>query len=341
MAERNTIAKAFWPRAITAAGVRDLTQADGDGEHWRGPIWTFRVMAGTGEETTMTGWDGRGLVSTEWLAAHLGDPDLRVFDLTVHLRPSPSGPYAIESGRADYEAAHIPGAAFLDLPAELSDSSSPLPFTMPSADDLATSLGKAGIGPRSRVVAYTTTSPMWATRLWWMLRSCGFDNAAVLDGGLAKWRAEGRPVETGERKYPSAPLTLTARRDAWADKAAVLAAIEDGGVCTINALSPAAHSGESAVNSGRKGHIAGSRNVPYASLLNEDGTWRSDEALRAQFDQVGALERARAICYCGGGISATMAALALTRLGHAGVAVYDGSLSEWSRDPAAPMETGA
>ncbi|HLZ84494.1 MAG TPA: rhodanese-like domain-containing protein, partial [Caulobacteraceae bacterium] len=222
-----------------------------------------------------------------------------------------------------------------------SDTASPLPFTMPPLDRFARALGAAGVGPESRIVAYSTTSPMWATRLWWMLRSCGFDNAAVLDGGLAKWRAEGRPVETGERKYPSAGLTLTARPDAWADKAAVMAAIEDGGVCTINALSPAAHSGESPVNYGRKGHIAGSRNVPYASLLNEDGTWRSDDALRAQFDQVGALERARAICYCGGGISATMAALALTRLGHAGVAVYDGSLSEWSRDPAAPMATGA
>lgn len=288
----------------------------------------------------MAGWDGRGLVSTDWLAAHLEDGDLRVFDVTVHLRPSPSGPYQIESGLADHAAAHIPGAAFLDLPGALSDSTSPLPFMMPTAEQLAAALGGAGIGPGSRVVAYTTTSPMWATRLWWMLRSCGFDNAAVLDGGLAKWRAEGRPVETGAQAYPPSRLTLVARPGAWADKAAVAAAIEDGGVCTINALSPAAHSGDSPVNYGRKGHIAGSRNVPYATLLNEDGTWRTDEELRARFEPVGALERPRAICYCGGGISATMAALALTRLGHPAVAVYDGSLSEWSRDPAAPMETG-
>lgn len=290
----------------------------------------------------MTGWDGRGLVSTGWLADHLADPHLRVFDVTVHLRPSSSGgPYQIESGRADYEAAHIPGAAFLDLPSELSDTTSPLPFTMPPVDALASALGAAGVGPEARVVAYATTSPMWATRLWWMLRSCGFDNAAVLDGGLAKWRAEGRAVEVGERRYAPAQLTLTHRSGAWADKQAVLAAIEDGGVCTINALSPSVHSGEAKVNYGRKGHITGSRNVPYANLLNEDGTWRGDDELRAQFEPVGALERPRAICYCGGGISATMAALALTRLGHPDVAVYDGSLSEWTRDPAAPMETGA
>jgi thiosulfate/3-mercaptopyruvate sulfurtransferase len=292
-------------------------------------------------EATMMGWDGRGLVSTEWLADHLEDPGLRVFDVTVHLRPSPAGPYQIESGRADYEAAHIPGAAFLDLPGELSDTTSPLPFTIPSVDHLERVLGAAGIGRDTRVVTYATTSPMWATRVWWMLRSCGFDDAAVLDGGLAKWRAESRAVATGDQRYPSAGLSLALRPDHWADKQAVLAAIEDGGVCTINALSPSAHSGESPVNYGRKGHIAGSRNVPYASLLNEDGTWRGDDDLRAQFEPVGALERPRAICYCGGGISATMAALALTRLGHPQVAVYDGSLSEWSRDPAAPMETGA
>jgi len=342
VAERNIAARAFWPRAIAAAGVHDLEKVDGDGEHWRGPIWTFAVSPATGEkEMAMTGWDGRGLVSTDWLAEHLEDPDLRVFDVTVHLRPSTSGPYRIESGRADYEAAHIPGAAFLDLPGQLSDTASPLPFTMPAVDQLAAALGEAGIGPETRVVAYTTTSPMWATRLWWMLRSCGFDNAAVLDGGAAKWRAEGRAVESGERRYPASRLTLTARLGAWADKAAVMAAIADGGVCTINALSPSAHRGDAPVNYGRKGHIAGSRNVPYASLLHEDGTWRSDDGLRAQFEPVGAFERPRAICYCGGGISATMAALALTRLGHPDVAVYDGSLSEWSRDPAAPMETGA
>jgi len=288
----------------------------------------------------MDGFD-RGLVSTDWLADHLGDQDLRVYDATVHLRPSASGPYAIESGRADYEAGHVLGAAFLDLQRDLSDPDSPLAFTMPSPQRLAAALGAAGVGQNSRVVVYSTTSPMWATRVWWMLRSSGFDNAAVLDGGFGKWKAEGRPSESGERRYPPARLTLTARPGAWADKAEVLAAIGDGGVCTINALSPSVHSGESAMSYGRKGHIAGSRNVPYAALLDPDGTYRSDAELRALFDAVGALGRPRAICYCGGGISATMDALALIRLGHPSVAVYDGSMSEWCRDPDAPMELGA
>jgi thiosulfate/3-mercaptopyruvate sulfurtransferase len=289
----------------------------------------------------MNDWDGRGLVSTGWLAEHLHDEELRVFDLTVHLRPSTSGPYSIETGRADYEAGHVPGAAFLDLANDLSDTSSPLAFTMPPVEAFARALGEAGVGQRTRLVAYTTTTPMWATRLWWMLRACGFDNAAVLDGGLAKWRAEGRSLEAGDRRYPPDQVTLAPRAGAWADKDAVLAAIGDGAVCTINALSPGVHSGESPVNYGRKGHIRGSRNVPYAALLNEDGTWQSDVALRGLFAGVGALERERVICYCGGGISATMDALALTRLGHENVAVYDGSMSEWTRDPDLPMETGA
>lgn len=286
-------------------------------------------------------WDGRGLVSTDWLAAHLNDPDLRIFDATVHLRPANPGPYKIESGRADYEAGRIPGAAFADLAHEFSDTRSPLAFTMPPVERFAETLGRAGVGQTSRVVAYTTTTPMWATRLWWMLRACGFDNAAVLDGGFAKWRSEGRAVETGAQQYPPAKITLTARAGAWADKAAVLAAIDDGGVCTINALPAALHSGEATRSYGRKGHIKGSRNVPYEKLLNADGTWRDDAALRQLFDAVGAFERPRAICYCGGGISATMDALALTRAGHPSVAVYDGSMSEWTRDPNLPMETGA
>ena len=289
----------------------------------------------------MQGWDGGGLVSTEWVAARLDDPDLRMFDVTVHLRPATPGPYRIESGRTDYEVGHIPGAAFLDLAQDLSDTSSQLTFTRLPADELSKALGAAGIRRGVRVVVYSSTTPMWATRVWWMLRALGFEDVAVLDGGLAKWRAESRPVVAGTQAYPAAELSLTERPDAWADRHAVLAAIGDGAVCTINALAPSVHSGEGPVNYGRKGHIAGSRNVPYAALLDADGAYRPDEELRALFKDVGALDRPRVILYCGGGISATMDALALTRLGHPSVAVYDGSMSEWSRDPDLPMETGS
>ena len=289
----------------------------------------------------MADWDGRGLVSTAWLADNLGDPDLRIFDATVHLRPSTPGPYRIESGRDDYRTGRIPGAGFLDLTGDLSLAGAPLNFTLPPLDQLERAFGAAGIARGTRVVIYSTTTPMWSTRVWWMLRSAGFDDVAVLDGGFVRWVAEERPVEVGDRAWPPAALNLKAREGAWANREDVLAAIGDGGVCTINALSPSVHSGDSETSYGRKGHIKGSRNVPYAALLGPDGTWRSDAELRALFDAVGAFERPRVICYCGGGISATMDALALARLGHPSVAVYDGSMSEWSRDPALPMETGA
>ena len=182
---------------------------------------------------------------------------------------------------------------------------------------------------------------MWATRLWWVLRAAGFTEVAVLDGGFARWAAEGRAVEAGARTYPATQVRISERPGAWADRQDVLAAIDDGAVCTVNALPAGVHSGEADVNYGRKGHIRGSRNVPYAALLDTDGLYRSDQDLRALFEGVGALERPRVIVYCGGGISATMDALALTRLGHPSVAVYDGSMSEWTRDPDLPMEAGA
>ena len=289
----------------------------------------------------MSDWDGRGLVSTDWLAAHLDEPDLRLFETTVRLIPKVPGPYDIESGRSTYEEAHLPGAGFLDLLHDLSDPDAANPFTMPSAAQVAARLGAAGIARGTRVVLYSRPTPMWATRLWWMLRSCGFDEAAVLEGGFDKWRAEGRPVEAGTRHYAKAALSLSPRPGAWADKTDVLAAIGDRDVCTINALSPASFSGEAASSYGRKGHITGSTNVPYETLLRADGTFRPDAELRPLFEAVGALDRPRVICYCGGGISATMDALALTRLGHPAIAVYDASMWEWARDPSLPMETGA
>jgi thiosulfate/3-mercaptopyruvate sulfurtransferase len=279
-------------------------------------------------------------VSTGWLADHLNDPGVRILDATVHLRPAQPGPYRVESGRADFEAGHIPGAAFVDLARDLSDPSSALGFTRLKGEALALALGTAGIDPGLKIVCYSTSTPMWATRLWWVLRAAGFTDVAVLDGGFARWVAEGHPVETGSRTYPPAEVRIDERPGAWADRQDVLAAIDDGAVCTVNALPAGVHSGEAAVNYGRKGHIKGSRNVPYAALLDADGLYRSDEELRALFEAVGALQRPRVIVYCGGGISATMDALALTRLGHPSVAVYDGSMSEWTRDPDLPMETG-
>jgi thiosulfate/3-mercaptopyruvate sulfurtransferase len=280
------------------------------------------------------------LVSTDWLAAHARDADLRIVDATVHLRPAQQGPYNIESGRADYLAGHIPGATFIDVAGELADTTSTLRFTMPSPAAAARTLAAAGIGSEHRIVTYSTTTPMWATRLWWMLRSLGCTRVHVLDGGFRRWRAEGRPVDTGPCTLPPAPFTPRPQPARWADRDEVLAMIGSRDVCTLNALSAASHAGTAPVNYGRPGHIAGSVNVPYASLLDADGRFRQAQALRATLGAAGAFASRRVICYCGGGIAATLTAFALQMLGHADVAVYDGSLTEWVRDPALPMEVG-
>lgn len=281
------------------------------------------------------------LVGPDWLAAHLDQPELRVFDTTVHLRPATPGPYRIESGLHDYRTAHVPGAAFLDLPGALSDPHARLPFTMPEPDRLAAALGAAGLGDEHVVVLYSATWAMWATRVWWMLHSVGFERALVLDGGLRRWRLEGRPLSSETVSYPPATFTARPRPERWADKDEVLRSIGSETVCTVNALAAAVHRGESDTNYGRRGHIAGSVNVPYESLVQADGSYRSSDDLRAAFDAVGAFGHQRVICYCGGGISATMDAFALTLLGHPNVAVYDGSMAEWVRDPDLPMEQGA
>lgn len=281
------------------------------------------------------------LVSAAWLEEHLQDPALRVLDATVFLHVNPDGAgYTPESGLTKWQAGHVPGAQFVDLITAFSDQSSPVRFTMPAAADFAARAGALGVGDDSRVVIYSSGSPMWATRLWWMFRSVGFD-AAVLDGGFVHWQAEGRPVSTGSPRFAPATLTPRARAGLWANQQAVLAAVGDTGVCTINALSPAVYSGEKNMY-GRPGHIPGSVNVFYDNLLDAGtGRWRTPSELRPLFEAVGAFAKPRVICYCGGGISATMDALALVMAGHPQVAVYDGSMMEWVADPALPLVLGS
>ncbi len=279
------------------------------------------------------------LVTVGELAAMLAEPDLRIYDCTVHLRPDPGGSYTIESGLADYREGHIPGAAFLDLDGDLSRKDTRLRFMLPEPGALARAFSRAGIGDGHQVVLYASNHPMWATRVWWMLSSLGHPRARVLDGGLRAWREAGGELERGDAHYP--PADFSARFDPgwWADKADVEAAIAAGEVCTINALPAAVHSGEAPINYGRKGHIAGSVNVPYEMLLNASGQFRPVEEIRQAFAAHLAVDRP-VITYCGGGISATVDAFALRLIGKHDVRVYDGSMSEWAADPNAPMEIG-
>jgi len=282
------------------------------------------------------------IVGTQWLEENLRDPALRIFDCTTYLlyETGTGRPYRVESGRKDYETAHIPGSAFLDLQGELSDRSSPFNFTMPAAEDLAARVAAKGIGNGTRAVLYARKNMQWATRVWWMLRAIGFDDAAVLDGGFDKWQAEGRPTETGETRYPPAELIARPRPGLFVGKEEVKAAIGDAGTCTINALAPDLHSGENP-RYGRPGRIPGSVNVPAASVVDPASmAFRAPEEVAATFAAVGADRGKRILLYCGGGIAATLDAFLLHQLGYTDLAVYDASMSEWAKDESLPVERG-
>ena len=281
------------------------------------------------------------IVSTEWLAAHLDDPDLRTYESTVflhHVEEGPDAPYRVESGRAQYDAAHIAGAEFIDVAGDLSDADAPTHFMMPDAKQFAEVVGRAGLGDEVRVVVYSRGNKQWSTRLWWMLRAMGFDHAAVLDGGWAKWSAEGRPTSDAPAAYPPATFTPRPRSELFVGKDAVAAAMGDAGICTINALLPELHRGESK-RYGRAGHIPGSMSLPCAALLDpETNTFLPPDAAQARFDAIGATPDRKSIVYCGGGIAATLDAFLLHQLGYEDVAVYDASMSEWAKDEALPIE---
>lgn len=282
------------------------------------------------------------IVDTQWLADNLRDPSLRVFDCTTYLlyETGTGRPYRVGSGRPDYDTAHIPGSAFLDLQGELSDLSSPFNFTMPAVQDLAARVAAKGIGSGTRVVLYARKNMQWATRIWWMLRAIGFDDAAVLDGGFDKWQAEGRPVAVTETRYPPASMVARPRPGLFVGKEAMKAAIGDAGTCTVNALAPDLHKGENP-RYGRPGRIPGSVNVPVASLVDSASmTFRAPEEVAATFAAVGADRSRRMLLYCGGGIAATLDAFLLHQLGYTDLAVYDASMTEWAKDASLPIETG-
>ncbi len=280
------------------------------------------------------------IVTTDWLSAHAKDANLRVFDCTTYLiyETGTGRPYRVESGRADYDKGHIPGSGFLDLQADLSDNTSPFRFTMPAAEDLAKRIAAKGIGDGTRVVLYSRKSLQWATRVWWMLRAIGFDNAAILDGGFDKWAAEGRPLATSSPSYPAARFTPKPRLGMFVGKSEMKAAIGDKAVCSINALAPDLHSGEND-RYGRPGRIPGSVNVPAAALLSKTLEIKPAGEVAKTFAGAGADKTKRILIYCGGGIAATLDAFLLHQLGYGDIAVYDNSMSEWAKDTALPIET--
>ncbi len=281
------------------------------------------------------------IVSCEWLAAHLDDPEIRIFDCTTDLKltPQSNAPYHVISGRPGYEREHIPGAACLDLQKDFSQHDSPFGMTLLLVQETALAFARQGIGDSTRVILYSRTAITWATRFWWMLRWIGFDSAAVLNGGFPRWQLEGLPVSSEPNSYPAENLSIRPRPELFVDREQMLAAIGDKESCTINALGPDLFSGK-IERYGRPGRIPGSINVPAPSLVGPEMTeLLSLKIIAEQFAAAGVTPDQRVLTYCGGGIFATLDAFLLYQLGYDNVAVYDNSMSEWATDLSLPIET--
>jgi thiosulfate/3-mercaptopyruvate sulfurtransferase len=274
------------------------------------------------------------LVSTEWLAGELGAPDLRVVDATYFL---PGGGDAA----ALYEAGHIPGAVYMDLE-NLIDTNTDLPNMLPPAEKFASRMQSLGLGDGSRIVLYDDSPYRTATRAWWMLKLFGAHHVAILDGGLAKWKAEDRALTTGKEKLRHRHFTV------WQDDATLrrLADMKDivefAREQIVDARSVARFTGEEADPRPRThaGHIPGSRNLPYGGLFREDGTWKSPEEIRAAFDQAGIDLAKPVVTTCGSGITAAVLFFGATLAGADKLSLYDGSWSEWGADLTTPKATG-
>jgi len=273
------------------------------------------------------------LVTAEWLNERLDDPDIIVLDTTVRIDFDERGGMIVSSGREGYKNGHIPTAGFADLTSELIDTSSEYPYAVPSPDKFAEAMAALGVGDDTRVVLYAREYSAWAARVWWMLRWIGFDNAAVLDGGMAAWTDAGYPLSTDAADEAAATLSVSLRPELIVERDEVYDAIKDENVVLIDAM-PAAHYRGEMVMYGRSGHIPSAINIP--TVFSDDGHFLSDELL----DEAHQLERdKRYITYCGGGISASANALAMHRLGFSDIAVYTNSLEEWAANPENPLVT--
>ncbi|WP_099824624.1 3-mercaptopyruvate sulfurtransferase [Oceaniglobus indicus] len=279
--------------------------------------------------------DPKTLVSTDWLARHLNDPDLRVLDASWHMSDVPRDP------RAEYEAAHIPGARFVALDA-VSDARSDLPHTAPPPEQFASRMRALGIGDGHQVVVYDGAGLFSAARLWWLFRLMGKTDVAVLDGGFPKWQAEARPVEDMAPMVQDRHFTTSRRNDLVRNVTEVAAATKLGDHAIIDARSAERFRGEAPEPRPglRSGHIPGSRNVPYRDILNPDHTMKSIDDLRAVFAAAGVDLSRPAITTCGSGVTAAILSLALEIMGHRDHALYDGSWSEWGMFDDLSIATG-
>ena len=279
--------------------------------------------------------DPKTLVSTDWLAQHLKDPDLRILDGTWFL------PTMGRDGKAEYDEAHIPGARFFDID-EISDQRSELPHMAPPVEKFMSRLRAMGVGDGHQVVVYDAVGIYSAPRVWWTFKLMGQDNIAVLDGGLPKWIAEGRPTEDLPPVVRDRHMTVRRQAHLVKDVTQVSSASKLGDYEIIDARTAGRFRGEEPeLRPGlRGGHVPNSKNVPLATLMNADGTMKSPEDLRALFEAAGVDLGKPAITTCGSGVNAAVLNLALERIGKTDHALYDGAWAEWGAFPTVPVATG-
>jgi len=271
------------------------------------------------------------LVSTDWLAQHLGDTDLMVVDASWHM------PASGRSGLEEYLAAHIPGARYLDID-EVSDKANPAPHSLPSAADFGTAMEQLGVGSNDRIVVYDNSPLRTAARGWFMLRHFGADKVAILDGGFQKWTSEGRATESGEPATRRASFTAR-ERDELVTKQQLLAG---AGLPWLDARGkPRFEGSEADPRPGvASGHAPGARNLPFASVYREDGRFKPADELRRLFDEAGVDPAQPFVASCGSGVTANSLIFAAHLLGNDHARLYDGSWSEWGADPATPKVIG-
>ena len=282
-------------------------------------------------------FDSSLLVETDWLESNLENPNIRIFDCTVWLKPHPKKIYTIVSGKKDYDEGHIPNSDFLNLE-DISLKNTPYPFMMPDIKTFDKVMSLKGVGPDTHVILYSRANIQWATRVWWMLKSMGFNNASILNGGFDRWNNQNKNISTTPVTYQENKFISIPQNGLFCTKEEVLNSLTNNNISIINALRSTLHDGSEKVDYGRLGHIKNSINIPSLEMVDPDtNLYKSLEDLKIIFKNYNVLSKEKVIAYCGGGIAATNIAFVLTALGFNNITVYDASLSEWAKNNNLPM----